>query len=173
MLCPGQCKVHKSPNREEYHRLRFEEHKSFEALANIAAEKGESISHMAFHRHFTRHNPPRVAPLTVKEETWIDEQRQKRIAMLEEIESNLTTLRDMTERLKTADMSKTRNVHALVKVCTETRLTLEFVTKHKELMLGADKYSEEDLIQKILSALDEVPDEYKANVIAKLKRKSP
>lgn len=171
LLCGPRCKVLLSPNREEYHRLRFKEHQSFINLSRIAKERfDEQISHMSFNRHFKKH----VSPLETykgspEEDEYLEKKAQERLNLLDEIESNLLTLKKMSEEAAKLPM-KAANINAFSRLASEFRMTLQYVAQHKEAYLGgSEKLADENVISKIMDALKEIPEEYRKAVLEKLK----
>lgn len=170
MLCGSRCKVFNSPNREEYHRLRFKEHKSYQTLSDIASTKEEQISAMAFHRHFSKH----VSPLETyrgspEEDAWLDKKARERLDVIKEIEDLLTLCkRKLEESLKLPTTAP--NLLAVARIVSEVRETLKYIQKHRASYLGSEKLSEEASISKLMEIIEKnVPDEFKPVVIAKLK----
>lgn len=169
MLCGPLCKVFLSPNREEYHRLRLKERKSYKELSTIASEKEEEISAMSFHRHFRKH----VSPLETykgsnEEEEWLEKKARERFDVVKEIEDLLILCKSkLEEALKLP--TNAQNITAAARIISEVRATLQYIQQHKMDYFGGEKLTEEASLSKLIEIIDqEIPEEFKPRILARL-----
>ena len=169
MLCGSLCKVFNSQNREEYHRLRFKEHYSYEKLREHSKLLGEYISAMSFHRHFTKHVSPLETYRGSKEEDeWLEKKARERLDVIKEIEELLMLCKRKLEEVLRLPV-KAANINALARIVSEVRQTLSYIAEHRASYLASDKLSEEESVSRFIEALEEVPPEFRERILARLR----
>jgi len=169
-LCNCQCKIGKSPNRDLYHDLRVKERYSYERLSQVAREKGEDISPMAFHRHFTKHVKPALEEYVKMNasEAWLRERAREEVNLYHEILSNLVLLREKVEEACRLPLSSS-NITALTNLLGEIRKTIVYIAQHKDQLVGIRGEMSEDItLSYLFEIIDELPEDKRQKLKAKL-----
>ena len=151
-------KVQKSVNRLHYIELR-EDGMSFQDLSDEAGKLGEKISAMAFWRYFNEvYNPELEAMLhTPGVDPGLEGAKQKRVIILNEINTNLTNLQHLTNTILATNPTDHKTISAVTGLIRETRLTLDYLDKRlKAARLDETAVQSLDLDQFLL-AIEALP----------------